>query len=76
MSRFRHAPTAPRGLARARQRGQAMVEYIVAALAVLILLAVVPIPGLAGSGGKSVIALLIDALHSWWMNFTFLLSLP
>lgn len=60
-----------------RQHGQAMTEYIVAALAVLLLLAVFPIPGLgSGPTGESVIGWLIDVLHTWWMNFTFLTSLP
>lgn len=61
---------------RPAQRGQATVEYIVAALATLILLSVVPIPGLGWPPGTTVIGRLIDVLHTWWMNFTFLSSLP
>jgi hypothetical protein len=61
---------------RRRQTGQAMVEYIVAALAVMLLLAVMPIPGLGGPAGESVVGWLVGVLHTWWMNFTFLISLP
>lgn len=53
-----------------------MVEYIVAALAVMLLLAVMPIPGLGGPAGESVVGWLVGVLHTWWMNFTFLISLP
>ncbi|MBS0192671.1 MAG: hypothetical protein JSR34_00290 [Proteobacteria bacterium] len=76
MTRFARAPIPSRSPTRARQRGQTMVEYIVAALAVIVLLSVVPIPGLGAPAGKSVVAWLIDVLHTWWMNFTFLISLP
>lgn len=58
-----------------RQRGQTTTEYIVATLAVILLLAVIPIPGLGGPP-QSVIGWLITVLHTWWMNFTFLISLP
>ena len=59
-----------------RQRGQATVEYIVATLAVIMLLAVIPVPGLGGPAGQSVIGWLWNVLQTWWMNFTFLISLP
>lgn len=75
MSPRLHALRAPRLGIRSRQHGQAMAEYIVAALAVIFLLAVLPIPGVGGPP-KPVIEKLIEVLHTWWMNFTFLISLP
>lgn len=62
----------PPGLpARSRQRGQAMAEYFLATLAIITAL-IVPVPG----WGQSVIGWMIGVLHTWWMNFSFLLSLP
>ncbi|WP_449427434.1 hypothetical protein [Rhodanobacter umsongensis] len=59
-----------------RQRGQAMVEYAVIGALALILLLAIPIPGLDGPGNESIIAWLMNVLHTWWSNYSYLISLP
>lgn len=55
---------------RRRHRGQAMTEYLVAALVVIMLVAI-PI-----SGGDSALALLLDSLRVAFARLSSFLSLP
>lgn len=59
-----------------RQRGQATVEYVVVGVFALIILLAIPVPGLDGPNNESVIAWLIDVLHRWWSNYSYMISLP
>jgi hypothetical protein len=65
------------GPLRRNQWGQAMTEYIVIGALALIILLVVPVPGLEASGhNMSVIGWMIYVLHQWWVHYSYLISFP
>jgi hypothetical protein len=54
-----------------------MTEYVVIGALALIILLAVPVPGLeAGGHNLSVIAWMVQVLHQWWVNYSYLISFP
>ncbi len=77
VSTFFHRRAAGALALRRGQYGQSMTEYIVVGALALIILLAVPVPGLESGGHNlSVIAWMVEVLHQWWVNYSYLISLP